>query len=74
MRIAFTKHALSRMRIRSINKQMIIETITTPQQIITIDNKIHYRKKFGNKAIEVVTQTTQLNIKIITAYWVRTWK
>ena len=70
MKIIFTHHAETRIEIRKILKEEIINAIQQPDKIIKKYDKHYYQKKLNRGTIEIVCEKTENNINIITVYWI----
>ena len=68
MQIEFTEHTKSRLQIRSIHEQELIDTINYPDKIIKFQGKYYYQKKLNRGTLEAVCEKTKTHIKVITLY------
>lgn len=68
--IVFSDHAKEQNKKRKIPEKWIIETVTSPEEVLESFRgwKLH-RKRFSDKILEVVTITEGARITIITQYW-----
>ncbi|MFH1258911.1 MAG: DUF4258 domain-containing protein [Elusimicrobiota bacterium] len=72
MDIIFTKHAKTRMFQREIDETEIKLTVENADIIQTsFGERIAVRKKFSNKALEVIYKKSGKQIIIITCYWIK---
>lgn len=68
--IIFTDHAKRRMRERKISKAQVSIVLEHPESAESEDGNIKIlRKKFGNKVLEIVIETSKNKIIVITLYW-----
>ena len=70
MEIIFTKHAEERLERRNFSKSEIIEAIKFPDKILKKYGKYYYQKVLGRGKVEIVCETTEKHIKVITLYWI----
>ena len=68
--IIFSDHAKARLKQRHIPKQFILEAMTQPDtKKAGSRNRQLYRRRYGDKILEVVAIRDGINIIIITQYW-----
>ena len=68
--IIYTDHALSRMSVRGITREMVRDTLANPEQTgIGYESKFLAYKSFGNKRIKVVYTKEDEKSVIITVIW-----
>lgn len=72
MRIVFSDHAIERMSFRKITELQVFATVKSPhEKEVSYRDRIIYKRKFGNKTLEVVTKVEDKNMIIISAYMVK---
>ena len=69
MKIIFTNHAEHRLIKRKILKQDVLDAIKYPNKIIKKHGKYYFQKVLRRGKIEIVCEIMEINIKIITLYW-----
>ena len=69
MKIIFTNHAERRLIKRKILKQDVVDAIKYPSKIIKKHGKYYFQKVLRRGRIEIVCEIMEINIKIITLYW-----
>lgn len=68
--IIFSAHAKSRLKHRHIPKQWVIETISQPDtKNLSFKNRRLFRRRYGDKILEVVTIQEDVKTIIVTQYW-----
>ncbi|MDP3934966.1 MAG: DUF4258 domain-containing protein [Candidatus Giovannonibacteria bacterium] len=68
--IIFTDHALRRMRERKISKAQVSMVLEHPESAESEEGNIKIlRKKFENRALEIVIETGKNKIIVVTLYW-----
>ena len=68
--IIFSDHAKARLKQRHIPKQFILEAMTQPDtKKAGSRSRRLYRRRYGDKILEVVATQENSNIIIITQYW-----
>ena len=68
--IIYTDHALGRMSVRGIDKEMVRDTLVNPEQIGTgYKNRLLAYKSFSNRKIEVVYTKENERFVIISVIW-----
>jgi len=69
MDIRFTRHALLRMKRRSITKDEVINTIQYPEKTTTSERNLCAKKDIGRAKIEVIYSKDKY-INVITVYYI----
>jgi len=70
LHIIYTSHALGRMSVRGVNKEMVRDTLTNPEQTgIGYKNRFLAYKSWGNKRIKVVYTKEDEGFIIISVIW-----
>ncbi len=70
MLIIFSDHAKARLKQRHISEQFVLEAIKRPDsRKISSRNRRLYRRRYGDKILEVVVITEKADLIIITQYW-----
>ena len=68
--IIYTAHALARMSVRGITKEMVRDTLANPEQIgIGYKSRFLAYKSFGNRRIKVVYTKEDERFVIISVIW-----
>ncbi len=68
--IIYTDHALARMSVRGITKEMVRDTLANPEQTGTgYESRFLAYKSFGNKRIKVVYTKEDERFIIISVIW-----
>ena len=68
--IIYTKHALARMSVRGITKEMVKDTLINPEQTGTgYKSRFLAYKSFGNRRIKVVYTKEDEGFVIISVIW-----
>ena len=70
MEIEFSQHSKDQIKRRGIAKKKVVETIETGKHEVSFRERKTYRKKFGQKMLEVVTVDEGSKLIIITAYYI----
>ncbi|HIH73204.1 MAG: Uncharacterized protein XD43_0977 [Thermococcales archaeon 44_46] len=69
MKIVFIPHALERMKERKISKELVIETITSPDEVyIGYFGRKVAQKRLNGKLIRVVYEESKDEVVVITVY------
>lgn len=72
MPIVFSDHAEEQLKQRSIAKKITMETVGSPDVLVTsFKNRRLRQKRFGGKILEVVTITEGSRITVVTAYYLK---
>ena len=66
--IAFDEHALTRMAERSVSEDDVVEVLRSPDQtsLPTQPNRERYRKRIGNRSVDVVFEIDPTQVVVIT--------
>ena len=68
--IIYTAHALARMSVRGITKEMVRDTLANPEQTgIGYESRLLAYKSFGNRRIKVVYTKEDERFVIISVIW-----
>jgi len=68
--IIYTAHALGRMSVRGINKEMVRDTLANPEQTGTgYKSRLLAYKSFGNRKIKVIHAKEDERFVIISVIW-----
>jgi hypothetical protein len=68
--LVFTDHALKRMNERKVTKSQVTVALKTPDIITDEEDGVKiFRKKLGNKILEVVAEIKKNKFIVITLYW-----
>jgi len=68
--IIYTDHALGRMSVRGITKEMVRDTLANPEQTgIGYKSRFLAYKSFGNKRIKVVYTKEDERFVVISVIW-----
>jgi len=68
--IIYTDHALGRMSVRGITKEMVRDTLANPEQTgIGYKSRLLAYKSFGNRKIKVVYTKEDERFVIISVIW-----
>ncbi|MBI4440429.1 DUF4258 domain-containing protein [Candidatus Woesearchaeota archaeon] len=70
MNIIFTDHAEFRLLRRKILKEEVVYAIKYPDNTLKKHGKYFFQKRLDRGIIEVVCETAERDIKVITLYWV----
>ena len=68
-KIVFTRHALTKLRERNIQKEQVLLTIRLPQRFTTEADKFHAFRKFGKFYLKVIFTRLDDTIIIVTQYF-----
>ena len=69
--IIFTVHALKRMQERSITRAEVTATLRKPDLTVLEEKDLMvFRKVYGIKTLEVISEVRKLKFIVITAYWI----
>ena len=69
-RIIYTDHALSRMSVRGVTKEMVRDALANPEQTgVGYESRLLDYKSFGNRRIKVVYTKEDERFVIISVIW-----
>ncbi len=72
MRIVFSDHSIERLKQRNITELQVYTTVKSSEDIIkSYRERTVYRRKFGNKILEVITKHEGKDLIIISAYMIK---
>lgn len=71
MLTTFTKHAITKLEQRKINKQFVLETIKNPELVRPSYNfREELYRRFNKKYLKVIIKKRKEDILVITMHWV----
>ncbi len=72
MKVVFSDHSKKQNLIRKIPKKFILETIKNPQnKMESFKDRQLLQRRFSGKILEVVTVVENVNLIVITQYWLK---
>ena len=68
-KVVFTRHALTKLQERGIQKEKVLATLRNPQKLTTEADKFYASRKFGKRYLKVIFVRADENVIVITQHY-----